>query len=320
MERKLTSVLIMAMAAALLANTGTASAESLWGTGSPDWAYGASGPSPVAFLFDTSSGNVTKTLSFGTSNWMWTSGIADNGKYLYLSHNIYDTMETTNTHDFKIAQVDRATGAVISDVSIAGYLSQTYSQVNALDFYNGKLYAVENASSRSTIRGYAIEVQLDVTGKVSGATQGAYVGGYPDSGLDYHNGQWYATSWKSEAPDVESSWIATSPDIMATAFTNIGYTSPVGFIDGMEFDQAGNLFAVSWHTNPTWVYSINTSTWGVTSLYDLDSQLPSAIVQLNGLSEVVVPEPVTMLTGFLAVSGFGWYMRKHGRKSKAQAK
>jgi hypothetical protein len=292
----------------------THASGTLWGIGSPDWAYGASGPSPVIFKFNTSTGVISKTLSFETYNWMWTSGIADNGKYLYAAHNIYDTSGGLNTHDFKIAKIDRTTGAVLSDTSIAGFLGQTYSQVNALDFVNGKLYAIENATSGSTIRGYALEIQLDAGGDVVGAIQGAYVGPYPDCGLDYHNGLWYATSWGYPGGgSQQGSLVYTSPDIMNTAFTQVGTgVTGIGMIDGWEFDADGNLFAVSWYGDDysaLSVYGINTGIWSATSLYNLSSQLPSSITQLNGLSEVV-PAPGAILLGSIGIGFVGWLRRR----------
>ncbi len=297
-----------------LAMMSVAGAGQMWGTGSPDWSYGTSGPSPVIFQFDTSTGAINKTLDFGTSNgnFMWISGIADSGQYIYASHNIYDTAKSSYTHDFRIAKIDRNTGAVISDTSISGFLGQTYSQVNALDFVNGKLYAVENATSGSSIRGYALEVQLDVTsGDVIGAVKGAYVGDYPDCGLDYYNGTWYATSWGYPGGgSKEGSLVYTSPDIMNTAFTQFGPgVTGMGMIDGLEFDDAGNLFGVSWYGydySAMSVYGINTSTWAASPLYDLSSQLPSTIISLDGLSEV--PEPATI--GLLSLGVLGLFRRK----------
>ena len=189
---------IITISCVMLCMVSIAGAGELWGTGSPDWAYAASGPSPVIFKFDTATGVIGTTFSFGAHNWMWISGLADSGKYLYASHNIYNLKtepRSPDTHDFKIAKINRYTGAVLSDTSIAGFLGQTLSQVNALEFNDGRLYGVENATSGSTIRGYAMEILLDANGDVVGATKGAFVGPYPDCGLDYYNGVWYATSW-----------------------------------------------------------------------------------------------------------------------------
>ncbi len=279
----------------------------------------------MIFKFDTPTGLISTTFSFGTHNWMWISGLADSGKYLYASHNTYDTIPGyLDTHDFKIAKIDRYTGAALSDTSIAGFLGQTFSQVNALDFNNGRLYAVENATSGSTIRGYAMEILLDADGDVVGATLGAFVGPYPDCGLDYHDGLWYATSWGySGPPKLEGSLVYTSPDIMTTPFTQLG-TGPmpgvkgIGMIDGWEFDKAGNLFAVTWYNEPasaTAVYSIDTSTWTATSLYDLFIQLPPAIISLDGLSEYV---PVATTKNACKNGGWQTLMRADGSPFKNQ--
>ncbi len=292
---------ILTLVGLIMAGSGYATASVLWGIGSPDWAYGTSGPSPVIFLFDTSTGTISTTFSFGISNgnFMWISGVADSGDYLYASHNIYDIAKSSKTHDFRIAKIDRNTGTVLSDTSISGFLGQTYSQVNALDCHDGKLYAVENATSESTIRGYAMEILLDANGDVTGATLGAYVGPYPDCGLDYHDGLWWATSWGYTPLGYEGSLVFTSPDIMNTAFTQVGTGNSavegIGMIDGWEFDGCGNLFAATWYNVPassTAVYSINTSTWTATSLYDLSSQLPASITALDGLSNLPAPAEV----------------------------
>ncbi len=291
---------------------GSAGQASLWGTGSPDWSYGTSGPSPVVFQFDTSTGSVAATYDFSAYNWMWTSGVADSGEYLYVSHNVYDTSAGSNTHDFRIAKVDRATGAVLSDTSISGFLGQTYSQVNALDFINGRLYAIENATSGSTIRGYALEIALNASGDVIGATQGAYVGPYPDAGLDYHDGLWYATSWTESSGGYlgETSNIMTSSDIMNTDFVVAGTAGGVGMIDGLEFDASGDAYAVTWYgPSATSVYGLDSATWLATELFDLSSQLPSDIIQLNGLSSVV-PLPGAVLLGVLGLGAAGLKLRR----------
>ena len=84
-------ITIITIICVMLCMVSVAGAGELWGTGSPDWGYGASGPSPVIFKFDTSTGIISTTFSFETYNWMWISGLADSGKYLYASHNTYDT-------------------------------------------------------------------------------------------------------------------------------------------------------------------------------------------------------------------------------------
>ena len=294
-------LMIVAALGLILAGSGHASATVLWGCGNPDWGTGSSGPSPVIFRFDTSTGVISATFDFTGSNWMWISGVADSGQYLYVSHNLYDidTGSYLDQYEMKLAKVNRTTGAVLSDTSITGFLGQTYSQVNALEFHDGKLYGVENATSGSAIRGYAMEIALDANGDVSGATPGAYVGPYPDCGLDYHDGLWWATSWGYTPTHKEGSLVFTSPDIMHTAFTQVGTGNTavegIGMIDGWEYDGCGNLFAVTWYDVPassTAVYRINTSTWTATPLYDLASQLPDSIIALGGLSNLPSPSKI----------------------------
>jgi hypothetical protein len=313
MKKLLTLLVVVGL---ILVGSNLASAGELWGTGSPDWGSGASGPSPVIFKFDTSTGVIGTTFSFETYNWMWISGLADSGRYLYASHNTYDTLGGyLDTHDFKIAKINRYTGAVLSDTSIAGFLDQTFSQVNALDFNNSKLYGVENATSGSEIRGYAMQIVLDANGDVIGATKGAFIGPYPDAGLDYYDGLWYATSWGyTPTPKKQGSIIYTSPDIMNVPFTQVGTGNSavqgIGMIDGWEFDSAGNLFAVSWYDPlpgnwvATEVYSIDLDTRQATLLYDLSAQLPTSITSLDGLSDVVVP----VVTTKNACKNGGWQL------------
>jgi len=299
---------ILAMVGLIMGGSSPAGAGELWGIGNPD-GYTATGPSPVIFKFDTSTGLLQgPTLGFETENWMWISGIADGGKYLYASHNTYPYVNSPEFYDFKIAKINRFTGEVISDTSIAGFLGQTFSQVNALDFHNDKLYGVENATSGSAIRGYAMEILLGDNGDVVGATKGAFVGPYPDGGLDFHDGLWYATSWGySGPPKLEGSMVYTSPDIMYTNFiqqpagSGVGErpgVKGIGMIDGWEFDGNGNLFAVASFDPVAYVWSdmhvyaitsVLTGARSATPLYDLSSQLPAGITSLNGLSEIVVP-------------------------------
>ena len=84
---------ILSVVGLILVGSSPAGAGELWGTGSPDWGSGASGPSPVIFKFDTFTGVISMTFSFGTSNWMWISGLADSGRFLYASHNTYPKID-----------------------------------------------------------------------------------------------------------------------------------------------------------------------------------------------------------------------------------
>jgi hypothetical protein len=299
MRRVATWVSIMAL---FLAVGGTASAQELWGTGSPDWGTGASGPGPIIFQFNPYTGIISKTLSFESYNWMWISGIADNGVYLYAFHNTYnsDPESFTDTHDFKIAKIDRVTGAVLSDTWVSGFLGQVFSQPNALDFHEGRLYAIENATSGSALRGFAFEILLNADGDVVGATVGAYVAPYPDCGLDFHGGLWYATSWGYTPAHKQGSIIYTSPDIMNINFVQVGTgdsaVSGIGMIDGWEFDDLGNLIAVSWYDPTDWianeVFQIDLTNRTASKLCDLTSQMPGTIISLDGLSDIVRAQSV----------------------------
>lgn len=71
MEGKMKKMLMIVAALGLiLAGSGHASATVLWGCGNPDWGTGSSGPSPVIFRFDTSTGVISATFDFTGSNWM----------------------------------------------------------------------------------------------------------------------------------------------------------------------------------------------------------------------------------------------------------
>ncbi len=273
-------------------------AELFWGGGGVDWGTGASGPSSVVYRLDSNTGLIDKTMSFESYDWMWINGIADSGKYLYISHNTYDIDGGSymDTHDFKIAKVDRCSGAVLSDVSISGFLGQGFSQVNALDFHDGNLYGVDNVTSNSTLRGYALQMHLDQNGDVVNSSVGAFVGPYPDCGLDFNkaNGLWYATSWGyTPPPKKEGSLLFTSPDIMSTNFTQEGVgnsaVSGIGMISGLAFSKTGDCFAVSWYGadhSATSVYSVDVTLRTATPLYDLAPQLPSSVTYLDGLADV----------------------------------
>ena len=227
-------------------------------------------------------------------------GVADSGDYLYASHNTL-----SDPYNFQIAKINRATGAVLSDTYVKSWLGVSYSQVNALDWNGGNLYGVENSTSYNSNRGRAVMVSIGSTGDPVGASYGAVVGGAPDGALEYDNGTWYASDWRTGS----SSWIKKSTDIMGTNFAATNSTSGVGLVSGWEFDDAGHLLGVSWYYD-FHVYDINLDTGVATSLgYDLRSQLPGNITMMGGLSEVV-PEPLTMLGVFLGVGGIGAYIRR----------
>jgi hypothetical protein len=263
-----------------------------------------------------------ESWDYTDEGWDWIGAIADSGEFLYVSHNLYnvDLLPLVeggyqDTHDFKIAKIDRYTGEVLSDTPISGFLGQTFSQVNALEFHEGSLYAIENASSHSTLRGYALEILLDGNGDVAGTTVGAFIGNqYPDGGLDFHEGLWYATAWGyTPVPKREGSIVYTSPDIMNTAFTQVGTGNSavqgIGMIDGWEFDSDGTLWAVSWYdpeppyavgdwpTAGDWIATevftvdLGTDPRQATFRYDLHDQLDPDITWLSGLSDVVNVAP-----------------------------
>jgi hypothetical protein len=288
-------ITICAVATMMLVISSVAQADLFWGDGSPNYNSGNTGP--ALFQLDTATGTVGKTYTYSSWNWIMDVEYAPGG-ILYVSHNT-----TAVTDNMKIAKVDAATGTVLSDTSIAGFLGQTKSQVNALEFVNGKLYGVENATSGSTIRGYALEIGLDGSGDPIFATKGAYVGGAPDGALAYKDGIWYASDWKSNT----SSWIKTTTDIMNTNFTAGVGTSPVGLFAGWDFDKTGNLLGVNWNGDFK-VYQINLTTGVAASLgYDIKSQLPSQITMLGGLT---TPEPATIC--LLGLGALSLIRRKRG--------
>ncbi len=291
---------ILAAVGMVLAVTATAGATGLmWGSASPDWNSGNLGP--VIFMFDSATGSVNQTFQFGS--WNWIMAVADSGDYLYASHNT-----ASDYGNMKIAKIDRTTGAILSDTAINGFLGTTYSQVNSLDYVGGTLYGVENCTWDTTYRGHAVGISLGAGGDPSGAVVGASIGAAPDGALDYHNGQWYASNWKSDSP--ASSWIKTTGDIMNTDFSNTVATSGIGFVSGWEFDVNGSLLGVTWNYNNFHVYSFDLGTGAATDLgYNMKSQLPSNITMMGGMSEVV-PEPLTMAGLALGIGSLATYLRK----------
>lgn len=294
---------VLAVAGLILLGSSPAGAAPgvvMWGVGNP--AGTVSGQSPVIFKFDSSLGDLpTVTFGFDALNWMSIKGLADSGKYLYASQNTYD-----NPSEFRIAKIDRSTGAALTSTSIFGWLGQTNSQVIALKIKDGKLYGVENAmSSGSTLRGYAIEIHLNASGDVIGATPGAYIGPSPDGALTFYDGLWYATSHGLQPNGVDGgSVIFTSPNIMTTAFTQVGSgnSAVVGIISicGWEFDNAGSLLAVE-SNNATQVFTIDLPTRQATQRFNL-SLLPN-VTSLDALSDYYpdTTPPVVTVPGDMTV-------------------
>ena len=266
----------------------SALADKFWGDGSPDW--GAA--SPALFRFDTISGTVETTYTY--SDWSWIMDVEyAPGNILYAVHNT-----TADVYDFKLAKVDASTGTVLSDTLLNTLTGTDYPTWNALQYYNGKLYGIENNSwgsgySAGLKRGYVYETTLAGNGDPLSVTLGAYMGPAPDGALAYRNGTFYASDWKSDT----SSWIKTSTDIMNTNFSGTVGTSPGGFIAGWDFENDGDLLGVSWN-NDFNVYKIDLATGSETALYNLQSQLPGNLTMYGGLT---IPEPSTIAQLGLAV-------------------
>ena len=221
------------VAALLLLCLGTvAQADQFWGSASMPWGTGG----PVLFALDTSTGTVGTTYAYPNWSWIMAATCAP-GRILYAVYNPIGDL-----YNFRLAKVDATTGAVLSDTLVKNLTFTDYPQWNALEFHDGKLYAVENctfgsAYSAGLKRGYIYEVGLDAYGDPISATLGAYIGGYPapDGALAYRDGTWYASDWKTD----HSSWIKKTTDIMATDFTATVGTSPVGLFDGWDFEADG---------------------------------------------------------------------------------
>ena len=309
------SIFIGFTVAVVMAMAGVVSADQFWGSASLGESTTQGGA--VLYELDTASGTVGTTYTY--SNWNLILDVAyapDN--VLYAVHNT--TGSLANFYNFCLAKVDATTGAVLSDTSISTIPGAgDQPQWNALKYYNGNLYAVENStypgSTSNARRGDIYQVALNGNGDPTSATLGAFVGlsnatdgSNPDGALAFHNGTWYASNWRTD----HSSWIETSTDVMNTGFTASLKTSPVGLFDGWDFDANGDLLGISWMANGNSpssadynVYKIDLSTGSATVLYNIESQLPSDIASsggsLSGLT--AVPEPATLSLVALALGG-----------------
>jgi hypothetical protein len=290
--------------AAVMAMAGVASADQFWGSASVPQ---RTGTGSVLFKLDTATGTVGTTYTYSDWNIIMDVTYAP-GNILYAVHNTPGTGDD-NFYNFKLAKVDAATGTVLSDTSLRTLTGMDQPQWNALEYHDGKLYAVENCwytgSASYDKRGYIYEVGLNGSGDPISAALGAYIGGYPapDGALAYRDGTWYASDWKTD----HSSWIKKTTDIMNTDFTASVGTSPVGLIDGWDFEADGDLLGISWWANTGTasddfnVYKINPVTGSATALFNIQSQLPSNIESLSGLT--AVPEPGTLSLMALAIGG-----------------
>lgn len=295
--RRFTAVYTVMMVGIAMAG-GSAQADTFWGSGSPNWG----GVSPVLFQLDSSSGDVGTVYSY--ADWSWIMDVEwAPGNLLYAVHN-----STSDNFNFSLAKIDASTGMVLSDTPIKNLTRTDYPQWNALEYYGGKLYGVENCSwgpnyTAGQKRGYVYETALGATGDPASATLGAFVGPYPDGALAERGGVWYASDWQSGT----SSWIKTTTDPMNDNFSATVGTTGVGYFAGWDFEADGDLLGVSWYAGFD-VYRIDLSTGGLTKLYNIKSELPDNITMLSGLS--VVPVPGAVLLGVLGLGAAGMKLRK----------
>lgn len=302
-----TTITIVLVAISLLCLVGAAQADQFWGSASVPQSTTLTGS--VLFELDTATGTVGAIHAYSDWNIIMDVTCAP-GNILYAVHNT--TGSLANFYDFKLAKVDATTGTVLSDTSLRTLTGMDQPQWNALEYHSGKLYAVENSwydgSASYDQRGYVYEVGLNGSGDPISTTLGAYIGGSPapDGALAYRDGTWYASDWKTD----HSSWIKKTTDVMNTNFTATAGTSPVGLIDGWDFEADGDLLGVSWWANTGTpsddfnVYKINPVTGASTALFNIKSQLPLGIESLSGLS--AVPEPgglAVLATGLIAIGG-----------------
>ncbi len=286
--------LTLAVAAAVFVAT-QASADLFWGSAAPQW----DGSNPVIFQFDTITGTVGTKYQY--SDWMWIISVAAApNNNLYAVHNT-----TADKYGFKLARIDASTGAVLSSKPLNSIVSSSGYDWNALHYHAGKLYAVENSGVN---RGRVYEISLDSSGDPLSGVLGAYIGPVPDGALTFKDGLWYASDWRNNS----SSYIQTTTNIASGTFAPLaggpGYTTGVGLVDGWDFDSSGRLLAVSWSNQDFNVYNIDLPSGNATALYNLQSQLPSNLNRLTGLSAPAapIPEPVFFQMGaMLGLGGLG---------------
>lgn len=283
--------------------SGVAQAVTMWASASST----TSAESEI-FKLDTSTGKVV-----AGSKWSYTGNyggsavapmsIADSGDYLYGAGIWYSNYSA-------IQKLDRTTGASLgSQQFVGGWNQYSFAHLNALEYANGKLYAVDNTTvGANSHRGHVIEMTLDASGDVDTVSVGAYIGAAPDGALEYREGNFYASSWKSGGdPGVSSIMKIDAADIgdSTKSFTELSSTTPAsGLMDGWQFDSNGDLIAVSWQNDG--LYSINPTTGGTTTVASSINGVSSGY-DMSGL-DAVVPEPTTWLlfgTGLLGLVGFG---------------
>lgn len=272
------------MATLLLAAT-AAQASVMWASSSPGW--GTSGPE--IFQLDTGTGQVVAGSKWAYSEYNWIMDVADAGDYLYAS---MDLMSAQG--NMAIAKISRSSGTILSTTYVSSLLGTSYSHINALEMVDGKLYGVENSTWDDTYRGNVIEMALDAAGDVMSASVGAFVGIAPDGALDFVNGTFYASSWKSGGNPGES-WIATigAADVgdASKSFAHDIYTTPAkGLMSGWQYHN-GEFVSVSWQNNG--LYGIDPVT-GVTETKISSISGLSSGQTLSGLDRVI-PEPTSFL-------------------------
>jgi hypothetical protein len=272
----------------------------MWGNASPGWGQ----PDPKIFKIDTGSGQIVPGTTWTYGEWNWIMDVADSGEYLYAAHNT-----VAQGYDVAIAKIDRATGNILSDTYVSGFLNQTASQINALEFLDGQLYGIENATWGSDMRGHAVVIDLDTSGDPVSASKGAYLGLAPDGALDYRDGSFYASTWKSGGnPGVSSIGTIDASEIAdpTKSFALISETNPAsGLMSGWQYGPNGDLISVSWQN--LGLYKVDPSTGDTTFINDV-SGLPSGY-SMGGL-DTVVPEPLTMLAVFGGCGALGGYIRR----------